>query len=189
MVLLRIGSFLAACNEYQSVDSSMNHIAKKEAKAEAEAAMRKFASSSVRFNPRMTDSDKLALGIHVRDTHPSPRPNPTDLVEFQFKSVPSAHLIIIPYHIAGSVTRGKGHYHGVEVRIWVLPLDAPEPQDADHPGWRSEVNTATPWKHTFTREEIGQRLYVCMRWENRSVNKDHASGRGPWSAIHSVVIA
>jgi hypothetical protein len=71
----------------------------------------------------------------------------------------------------------------------VRPLDAAAPESAETDGWRSEVDTATPWAHTFVANEIGRRLYVAMRWENESSGKDQAAGKGPWSAIKSVVIA
>jgi hypothetical protein len=188
-LLLKIGSFLAAHDAYSHVDSSANHLTRKEARAEAETAMRDFANSFIRFNPKMTAADKLPLGIRVRDAHPTPPPAPSDLVAFEFECVPSSHLIITPYHIADSNSRGKGRYHGVEVRFWILALDAPPPLSGEHPGWRSEINTSTPWKNTFSEAEIGMRLYVAMRWENGSSNRGKSPGKGPWSAIQSVVIA
>jgi hypothetical protein len=51
------------------------------------------------------------------------------------------------------------------------------------------VNTATPWAHTFTAPEIGQRFYVTLRWENGSVGANQAAGKGPWSIIENIVIA
>jgi hypothetical protein len=99
--------------------------------------------------------------------------------------------VIGDYRIEGAAGRGKGDYHGVEIRIWILPLDAPAPVSPDHPGWISEVDTASPWKRAFTEADLGKRLYVAMRWENASVGKNlsETSGKGPWSVIQSVVIA
>jgi hypothetical protein len=45
------------------------------------------------------------------------------------------------------VGHGKGRYHGVEVRFWVLPLDAPTPLTTDDLARHSEVDTATPFAH------------------------------------------
>jgi hypothetical protein len=189
VTILKIGDFQSARDNFVSADTTGNRILKDAAKKIMETYMRNFANTSVRFNKKMTQADKLALGIVPRDIHHTPTPDPVESVNFEFKSNPNAHRIIAPYSIADATSRGKGHYHGVEVRFWVLPLTDPAPQSAKHPGWCSEVNTATPWEHTFEENEIGKRLYMMMRWENGSVGRDQATGRGPWSSIQNVVIA
>jgi hypothetical protein len=111
-------------------------------------------------------------------------------VDFELSVLIEAHRLIAKFRIAGSEHRGKGDYHAAEIRIWVLPLDAPPPLTAEHPGWRSFAATATPWQHTFTEAELGQRLYICMRWENASTGNEgnDADGKGPWSGIQTVII-
>jgi hypothetical protein len=188
-VIIAIGNFFVVRDEYLADNSSVKRLVKNQKKAIAVALMRDFANSSIRYNKKMPDADKLVLGVPVRDPHHTPQADPTDLVDFQFESLPSDHRLIMPYRIAGASSHGKDRYHGVEVRIWILPLDAPGPLSAEHPGWRSEISTATPWKHTFAEAEIGMRLHVVMRWENGSVSKDRSSGKGPWSGFQSVVIA
>ena len=152
------------------------------------AALRDLIAHGLLANPR-TPADALAMGFELLDHTHSPRPTPTDHVEFEFALDPESHTARVAYHIAGRKGYGKGTYHGVEVRFWVRPLDAPAPETADAEGWRSEVDTATPWARTFAASEIGQRLYVAMRWENQSSGKDQAAGKGPWSAIRSIVIS
>jgi hypothetical protein len=188
-VILKIMNFLAARKDHHAVNSSVNRLLKDEAKVAAKTAMRNFANSSIRYNSNMAETDRLTLGIKDPAAHHTPRPDPIDSVDFDFKSNPSSHLIISPYRIAGGRSRGKGRYHGAEVRFWVLGLDAPPPISADHPGWRGEISTASPWKHTFEEEELGMRLYLAMRWQNDSLGKDQSKGKGLWSAIQSIVIA
>jgi hypothetical protein len=109
-------------------------------------------------------------------------------VAFILSLLPTDHRVIAQFRVAGSTKRGKGSYHGVEIRFWVLPLDASPPQTADDKGWRSEICTKTPWRHTFDADEIGKRLYIAMRWENESVASDEEASKGPWSEIESVII-
>jgi hypothetical protein len=185
---LKIGNFLTASSEYRAVDSTAHLIVKKVAKKIVVAAVRNFANSYIRFNRKMMAEDKLFLGIHERSTHKTPQASPTDHVDFLLSLDAQSHSVRADYRIDGEVGHSKGRYHGVGVRFWVLPLDAPPPITADDSAWRSEVNTATPWKHTFDSSDLGMRLHIAMRWENNSVGKGPIVGWGPWSAIRSVVI-
>jgi hypothetical protein len=187
--ILVIGDYQTARDEYRADDSTAHLIAKNNAKKAVITVLRKFASSSVRFNSRMTEEEKLYMGVHERNEHNTPQSTPTDFVEFSLKFEVRSHTVLVDYHIDGEVGHSKGRYHGVEVRYWVLPADAPSPVTAEDPPWRSEVNTATPWSHTFTTPEIGQRVHVALRWENGSVGANQAAGKGPWSLIQSIVIA
>ena len=160
---------------------------KNEAKDRLTAALQDLIAHGLLVSPR-TPADALGMGFQLLDHTHSPKPTPVDHVEGEFALDPESHTVRIAYHIEGSKSHGKRGYHGVEVRFWVRPLDAAAPQTADAEGWRSEVDTATPWARTFSASEIGQRLYVAMRWENESSGKDQAAGKGPWNAIRSVII-
>jgi hypothetical protein len=184
----QLDAWNAAWATAQSVPTNVNKREKTRVRTVAEKFVRDFVNQYLRFPP-VTDEDRDVMGIRNRNPHPSTKPAPTDHVEFEFTLDPQSHTIRVSYRIAGSTRRGKGTYHGVEVRFWVLPMDAPVPITANTEGWRSEVDTASPWAHTFDAAEIGQRLYVAMRWENQSAGKDQSAGKGPWSAIQSVVIA
>jgi hypothetical protein len=142
--------------------------------------------------PPLTEADMAALGLRVSVPHHTPKPKPEDHVAFSLSVDAQDHGVRADYQIAGSEHHSKRPYHGAEVYYWVLPLDAPAPVAADHPGARSEIDTATPWVKSFLGADIGKRLYVMMRWENASVGKKSANpenSKGPWSVIQSVVIA
>jgi hypothetical protein len=109
-------------------------------------------------------------------------------VEFSLRSDHGDHRVISEFHIAGSEHRGKGPYHAAEGRYWVRGLDEPAPLDAEEEGWRSMSSTATPWSKRFPGVDAGKRLYIAMRWENRSTGKGGAHGKGPWSEIQSIII-
>jgi hypothetical protein len=186
-VILKMGRFLDARGEYESTPTPENRLAKANAKAAAMEAMRSFANSSIRFNGKMSDTDKLALGVYTPDPKPTPKPDPTDLVGFEFSTIPSDHRVVVTYRIAGSTKRGKGPYHAAEIRYWVRALDAATPLDANEDGWHSVVNTASPWKKSFPGADAGKRLFVMMRWENSAVSGEDDSGKGPWSGMEHMI--
>jgi hypothetical protein len=70
---------------YGTDNSTGNCIAKDEAKGEMMDAMREVANSSIRFNKKMYDEDKLVYGIHPTDTtltyHGTPTSQPGTEVE------------------------------------------------------------------------------------------------------------
>ncbi|MDR3276481.1 MAG: hypothetical protein LBT11_04630 [Treponema sp.] len=190
-VLGKITDFTDARAGYQADKTPEKRLDKDEAVEAVKEAMRGFANSSIRFNKKMSDAEKLALGIHPKDSTHSPKPKPAEHVAFVLRVDAQGHAVWADYRIAEGAGRGKGPYHGVEIRLWVLPLAESAPVGAEHPGWRSEVDTATPWHHDFAEAEVGMRLHVTMRWENPSVGKgeDPESSKGPWCAVQSVVIA
>jgi hypothetical protein len=138
----------------------------------------------------LTPEAYLSFGLSLPDTTRTPKGDPADLVDFDVSMLPSDHRVVVHYVIAGGGKHGKGKYHGVEVRYWICPLTESGPQGPNDAGWHSEVDTASPWTWTAAESaDYGKRLFIALRWENQSsggVNK--ASGKGPWSAIQSVII-
>jgi hypothetical protein len=189
-VLGKITLFTHGRAAYQGGKTPVRRLDKAEKMKATKKAMRDFANASIRYNDRMTDADKLDLGIHPQSAG-VPRPKPRDHAAFVLRVDAQGHAVWADYRIDGAAGRGKGSYHGVEMRFRVLPLGEGAPVGADHPLWRSEGDTATPWRHDFSEAEVGMRLHVMMRWENASEGKsqDPESGKGPWSAVQSVVVA
>jgi hypothetical protein len=70
-LLNKINHFLTLRTDYETVNSTANRIAKDEAKGETIDDMRDFANTSIRFNKKMTDADKQAMGISPKDTTPT----------------------------------------------------------------------------------------------------------------------
>jgi hypothetical protein len=187
-VLLVLGAFLKARADYLAVNSTGNRLTKDVARVPAERAMRVFANASVRCNDRMTDADRLVLGIRRRDGG-SRQPDPVDLVGFELCTVAGDHRVIADFRVEGSERRGKGRYYAVEGRYWVRALDEAPPRDANAAGWRSELCTATPWEVGLNGADAGKRVYVAMRWVNRSVGKDGGRrGKGLWSVIRGIIL-
>jgi hypothetical protein len=168
--------------------------------AQVEKQMRQLLTEQVRHirwdyiepahhNKIVSDELYLQFGLVINNAKPGPRPDPTDHASYDLSVDGISHIVTADYRITGSEHRGKGIFHGVEARFWVLDPDAPPPTDANFPGWKSEISTATPWVRTFTAAEIGKKLYITMRWENESVGKDGTRGKGPWGEISSILIA
>jgi hypothetical protein len=181
-------AFVTAVADYKDNDSTKNLKAKKAARKKAAAAMRSFARTDVRENDEMPDTVKEEMSVHVRDKVHTPKGQPTEFVEFVLDYILASHTITALYHILGRDSKGKGPYHGAEIRFWVLPVGAPPPPSGEHPGWRSEICTASPWTWTFDEAEFGMVVYVAMRWENPAVSKKHPAAKGPWSVIQSMAI-
>jgi hypothetical protein len=132
---------------------------------------------------------RLGLKPHKKPGAGGSVADPTDHVEYEISIDPIGRRIIIRFRILGSKRWGKGKYHCVEIRFWILPLDSPAPIDPNAPGWESDVDTASPWEITCDGADSGKRLWVAMRWENRSTGtKNQKRGKGPWSEIKGVVI-
>jgi hypothetical protein len=93
--------FLAAREKHQKDNSSANRLTKDEAKEAAVDAMRDFANTFVRPNKKMTDADKLVLGIRRRNTtntcHGTPASQPITVVENTVKHY--AHLYFLYFRL------------------------------------------------------------------------------------------
>ncbi|MDR0637090.1 MAG: hypothetical protein LBF87_08430 [Treponema sp.] len=161
--------------------SKLNTIAKNKAKAALRTLERSYVAR-LQAHPAMTDEVRELYGIPIHDRTRTPQSDPTDHVDFTIEVDAAAHIVRCPYRIENSSHRGKGKYHGVEVRYILRTISEAAPVNPDE-FIHSEVNTASPWKHTFQGEDAGKRAYFIMRWENG------IGGKGPWSGIQSVVIS
>jgi hypothetical protein len=139
---------------------------------------------------KLAPENYLMFGLSLPSTSHTSKGDPTDLIDYDISTLPSDHRVIVHYFIAGSTKHGKGDYHGAEVRFWIRALTEPAPQGPNDEGWHSEVDTASPWVWTAKDSaDYGKRLYMTMRWENQSSGAaNKTSGKGPWSAIQSVII-
>jgi hypothetical protein len=169
--------------------SQTNNKEKRRVLKAAIAFIRKLVNDYLRREP-VTDEDRDAVGVPNKNPHHAPKPQPVDHVAIALSVDATNHSVRADYQKKGSLSKSKDPYHGVEIRTWLLALDAPAPVTADDPGWESHVDTATPWRwKAKSAADIGKRLYVAMRWENPSAGEDEDACKGPWSAIESVVVA
>jgi hypothetical protein len=176
--LALVEAFLAARAAYEGVDSSQNRLAKDEARAAAQTAMRDFANTSIRHNKKMHYEARLFYGIKPPDTTHTASAEPTSFPEAE-GDTGTPREIIIHYWDSETKKRGKGHgIHGAEIRWAALELP---PESIDELK-NSEFDTASPFTLKFDENMRGKRVYFCLRWENTTNLK------GPWSEIYSSII-
>ena len=142
-----------------------------------EAKIRELAGFRLK-NPIITDADRVALGLHVRDTTPTNIPAPTSRPELDIDVLDFRRLKVI-FHDIGSDSKAKPYGVNGAVIIYAV-LDAPP---ADHSVLtRSVLATRTPHTLEFTEEERGKTVYVAISWQNEKGEK------GPWSEIESAIV-
>ena len=142
-----------------------------------ETKIRELAGFRLR-NPIITDAQRIALGLHVRDTTyttvPVPKTRPeldVDVVDFR--------RLKVSFRDMGSSSKAKPYGVNGAVIVYAV-LDTP-PAD---PGalTRSVLATRTPYTLEFTEEERGKTVYVAICWQNEK------GERGPWSEIESAIV-
>ena len=177
-VLGTINAFLTALTAYEGDDSSGNRLPKDEAKDAAKSAMRDFANTSIRYNKRMPDEDRLNYGIRPLDKTATPGTEPRTYPEAETDTSVIRQLTIGFWDNA-TKKRGKPHgVHGAEIRWAQLDSPPASEQDLVH----SDFDTATPFTLRFDESQRGKRVYFCLRWESTTNLK------GPFSGIYSAII-
>jgi hypothetical protein len=129
-------------------------------------------------NPVITDAERVALGLHVRDTTPSTIPVPTTRPEIDIDVVDFRRLKVL-FHDMGSDSKAKP-YGVIGAVIVYAVLDAP-PADISALS-RSVLATRTPHTLEFTEEERAKTVYIATCWQNEK------GERGPFSEIESAIV-
>ncbi|MDR2178562.1 MAG: hypothetical protein LBP20_11080, partial [Treponema sp.] len=173
-----VDGFLTARAAYENEDTSKNRLKKDEAKDAAKSGMRDFANTSIRFNKRMTDEDKLVYGLHPADKTATPAGEPESYPEAE-ADTSVIRQVTIKFWDSATKKRGKPYgIHGAEIR-WALLDHAPElVGELTH----SDFDTASPLTLKFDESDRGKRVYFCLRWESNTNLK------GPYGEIYSAVI-
>ncbi|MDR0753951.1 MAG: hypothetical protein LBF04_01010 [Prevotellaceae bacterium] len=129
-------------------------------------------------NPVITDAERIAMGLHVRDTTPTPVPVPTSRPEIDLDVLDVRRLKVV-FHDMGSKSKAKPYGVNGAVIVYAV-LNAP-PADVGALT-RSVLATRTPHTLEFTEEERGKTVYVAICWQNEK------GERGPWSEIESAIV-
>jgi hypothetical protein len=164
--------------------------AKNNAKKAADKGIRPFVNQYLRYAP-VTDEDRKAMGVPIRDTTHTPVPKPDAQAEADV-AYPGVHRIRLNnIRAVGSGKDDPRSEFGVRI-FWGI-LGAPSPQDkfriSAPPLTGNDLphSTFTHRKHyTFNFEgESGNTVYFCLRYEN---SKGGEEGEGPFGPIFSAVI-
>lgn len=142
-----------------------------------EAKIRALAGFRLK-NPIITNAERIALGLHVRDTTQTTIPAPTSRPELDIDVVDFRRLKVV-FHDQGSDRKAKPYGVNGAVIAYAV-LDAPPADVAAL--IRSVLATRTPHVLEFTEEERGKTVYVAICWQNERGQK------GPWSEIESAIV-
>jgi hypothetical protein len=141
---------------------------------------RNFVNLYLRFNPAVTDADRVNLGLNVPDPEPTPVPEPVTWPVVILLDSGTIMRLTLHYKDSESLkSQAKpAGVHGAEIRWAILEAPPVTTDDLIH----SEFSTRTP--HTFIYEENlrGKTVWFRLRWENTRGEK------GPWSELYSAII-
>lgn len=150
--------------------------AKDTARAAAEVLCRPYAVQ-ISLNKDVTDEAKVAAGVTVRKTTPTPIPAPTVAPELAVqKAIPG--VVTVAVKVPGTVGKAKPTGAiGIELFRAVGTVAAVDPAQADYLG----TVTKAPCRIDVAPSEVGKTITVFARYATRS-GPGGASQTGPFSA-------
>ena len=165
-----------AAHENPSTRTIIITAAKRNARTEYEKVL-KILVANLRFNTRATDDDRRAMGIHIRDTKPTPSPTPTTYPVLAIDTSVSRRLTInFRDSATNTLAKPKG-IHGAEIK-WLIADEQPTVEQLTN----SIFDTRSPYTLVFTDDDRRKIVWLCARWENTRGEK------GPWGDMESAII-
>jgi len=150
-----------------------------------EKEIRVFVKSYLMFNPLVTDGKRVAMGLTVRDTEPSPSKPITDVPIVGLKGLGGGD-IEVRARVRRDQTRPSMHpdanvidYRFRMVESGDVPPDDPE----DCPKGNSQTRAKFVLK--CGAKNATKRFYGFFRW----LNNKRPRQEGPWTNAYTVVIA
>jgi hypothetical protein len=152
-------------------------VARREAKKKASAELRDFVNRYLRFAP-VTDEDRTAMGIPVRDKVRTTIATPTEVVNFFLKP---KHFKQQEIHFKAKGVESKAKPYGCEGAVirWMTSDKAATSVEELN---QLDVASRTPYVMNFSDAERGKVLSVAMQWMNRK------SQKGPLSEIQTAIV-
>lgn len=147
-------------------------------RAAYEAALRAFVRR-LQASSAVSDSERQALGITVRDTTATPTPAPVTRPVLQV-DISEILRHVLAFADEGTPTKKQkpAGVHGLE--LW--SKIGPEAPTTDAEWVFVAVDTATPYLAEFGQAQIGQTVWYRARWVN--TRQEH----GPWSQTVSAKV-
>jgi hypothetical protein len=153
-------------------------IAKIEARRAVEKSVRTMIKAYIAYNAKITDADRIGMGLPIYKTTRTPVPVPTTYPRFDVDTSIIRHLTV-HFYDEGSRRKAKpAGVHGCEIR-WDI-RDAPPATMDDL--LRSALDTRTPFTLGFEENQRGKTVWLCLCWENTT------GAKGPWSEMVSAII-
>jgi hypothetical protein len=147
---------------------------------ELEREIRGYLQGFVMRNPHITNLDRTAMGLPLRDTKPTPVGDPAGLVTATVKYPNEGALELHIEHVESTPFDKRANY-GVKIVYDVLPVGAPAPAHAEQLQ-RSLFTRRKKELLTFGDDDSRKVAWFRLRYEN---SKGKA---GQWGPIFSAVI-
>ena len=170
-------AFLAAVNPTPPTTATI--ATKNIQKANVMSVIRGYGAT-IRANRAISDALKIGLGLHIRDTVPTPIPPPST---YPLLTIGSFNLGTLELHAADQETPDKKARPVGTSGMLLFSIIAPAPA-TDPTGLEFNAFLTRPTFHsTFTTEQSGQTVTYFARWTNGK------GELGPWSPPVSIRIA
>jgi hypothetical protein len=167
----------AAYTASLTINIPKDTVARKDAKKRASVQVRNFVNRHLRFAP-VTNEDRTAMGIPVRDEVRTPLAPPTEVVNFFFKPKQFKQQEV-HFKVKGADSKAKPYgYNGAVIRWMTSDKAATSVEELN----QLDVASRTPYVMNFTDADRGKVVSVAMQWMNRK------SQKGPWSEIQSAIV-
>lgn len=158
--------------------------AKDATRATAEATVRPYAVQ-VSLNSAVLDEDKVALGVTVRKTVPTPVPAPTTRPGVNITSLTPG---VVRFNYSDvDLPAGKAKPPGtvgMQIYTSVGTEFATTPEQCS----LQQVSTKSPGQLTFSGADAGKKLTIYARWQTRG-GPGGVAQVGPWSDRVTTIIA
>jgi hypothetical protein len=175
-----IDEFLTARTAYEADKNPEKRLRKDNAKKAAIDRMRNFANVSIRFNDKMTEEEKLYLGIQPTDTTHTAQPAPTSQPDTDV--IPTKnnyeHLVRALNRDTGTLSKPDDAY-GVRY-AWQVGGEKPASGE-DLP--KTEFSRKSSYVVAHSEADKGKTAYYATCYENGR------GYRGQWSPVIEAIIA
>jgi hypothetical protein len=154
---------------------------KNDLRKSVERDFRNYVQGVVIRNVAVTDNDRRAMALPIRDTVRTPVGKPVGEVVADVAYIGHGQMVLIIHHVDGTPFDARANY-GVRIAWDVFPFDAPAPRTAGELH-RSVFTRRKRETFTFELHDAGKRAWFSLCYENR---KGRAGHPGP---LFSTVIS
>ncbi|MDR0982978.1 MAG: hypothetical protein LBM07_07060 [Culturomica sp.] len=142
--------------------SSAVHL-KNATRKEYETQLRMFIKSYITYNPKVSDEDKINMGLPVHKTTRTPVPVPTTVPNVSGIDRNAIRRITISFIDSGSDHRAKPAGVQGAVIKWIVSDTPPVGIDVFT---NSLLDTRSPITLEFTDQQRGKTVYFILAWQN-----------------------
>ena len=150
---------------------------KTDARKKFETTLRTTIKAYVTYNPKVTDENRINMGLPIHKTSRTPVAVPATYPEHTVET--ALRQIVIHFRDAGKERKAKPTGVGGALIRWDI-LDTPPTKAVEL--LNSALDTASPYTLRFTENQRGSRVYFALAWQNTKGEV------GPWSEIGMAIV-